>query len=281
MKMQFLKHVTALWILCLLSVSLHAAAPELILLKSYRPDMQIDGWLMSEKLDGVRAYWDGKQLLSRQGNRFNAPDWFSAQLPPFQLDGELWIGRGRFEQTLSIVSSEQVGANWNKIHYHIFELPQAQGGLIQRLAKLQQYWSRHQPSHLHLIPQQVCRDRQQLLQSLSRIEAAGGEGLVLRNPLTPYHTGRSDDALKVKSFEDMEAKVIGYTEGKAKYLGKTGALRVETEGGIRFLIGSGLTDRQRSDPPPLGSIITFRYQGFTANGIPRFASFLRIRASAK
>jgi len=279
--MQFIRNFPALWILCLLSVSVHAAAPELILLKPYRPEMQIDGWLMSEKLDGVRAYWDGSQLLSRQGNRFHAPDWFRAQLPPFELDGELWIGRGRFEQTLSIVSSEQANADWSQIHYHIFELPQAQGGLLQRLSKLQQYLSRHQPSHLHLIPQRSCRDRRQLLQTLSQIEAAGGEGLVLRNPLSPYHTGRSDDALKVKSFEDMEAKVIGYSAGKGKYAGKTGALRVEIEGGIRFLIGSGLSDQQRSEPPPIGSTITFKYQGYTVNGIPRFASFLRMRPVLK
>ncbi|MBC8209881.1 MAG: DNA ligase [Gammaproteobacteria bacterium] len=279
--MQLLRNFPALWILCLLSVSLYAAAPDLLLLKPYRPGMQINGWLMSEKLDGVRAYWDGSQLLSRQGNRLHAPDWFRAQLPPFKLDGELWIGRGRFEQTLSIVSSEQADADWDQIHYHIFELPQAQGGLIQRLSKLQQYLTRNKPSHLHLIPQHVCRDRRQLLQTLSQVEATGGEGLVLRNPLSPYHTGRSDNALKVKSFEDMEAKVIGYTAGKGKYAGKTGALRVEIEGGIRFLIGSGLSNQQRSDPPPLGSTITFKYQGFTANGIPRFASFLRIRPVLK
>ena len=112
---------------------------------------------------------------------------------------------------------------------------------------------------------------------LRTVEFDGGEGLVLRNPVSAYEIGRSPNALKVKRFDDMEGRVIGYRAGRGKYTGMTGALWVEIESGKRFYIGSGLTDRDRARPPAIGSMITFRYQGFTSKGIPRFASFLRVR----
>ncbi|MFC1602722.1 DNA ligase [Pseudomonadota bacterium] len=266
------------WLLALLISSVaHAVPPQLLLLNSYQPEMDISGWYMSEKLDGVRAYWDGQQLLSRQGNRFAAPDWFTEKLPPFELDGELWIARGRFEQTLSIVSRDNPHPEWQQITYNIFEVPNVPGGLDVRLERLRKYLKRHPVSHLHIIPQTLCRNVDHLMARLTEIETAGGEGLVLRNPATPYETGRSPNALKVKSFDDMEGRVIGYRPGKGKYRGMTGALWVEIEGGKRFYIGTGLTDRERAEPPPLGSVITFKHQGFTKNGIPRFASFMRLR----
>jgi len=266
------------WLLILFISSVtHAAPPQLLLLTSYRPEADIIGWYMSEKLDGVRAYWDGQQLLSRQGNRFAAPDWFTEKLPPFELDGELWITRGRFEETLSIVSRDNPHPDWQQITYNIFEVPNGPGGLDARLERLQKYMERHPTAHLRIIPQTLCRNIDHLKVRLTEIEAAGGEGLVLRNPVTPYETGRSPNALKVKSFDDMEGRVVGYRPGKGKYQGMTGALWVEIEGGRRFYIGTGLTDRERKSPPPMGSIITFKHQGFTKNGIPRFASFMRLR----
>ena len=266
------------WLLALfISLATQAAPPQLLLLTSYQPKMDIGGWYMSEKLDGVRAYWDGKKLLSRQGNLFAAHNWFIEKLPPFELDGELWIARGRFEETLSIVSRDNPHPEWHQITYNIFEVPNAPGGLDTRLGRLQKYLKRHPVAHLRIIPQTICRNADHLKARLMEIEAAGGEGLVLRNPATPYETGRSPNALKVKSFDDMEGRVIGYRPGKGKYRGMTGALWVEIEGGNRFYIGTGLTDRERAAPPPMGSIITFKHQGFTKKGIPRFASFIRLR----
>ena len=264
-------------ILLAFSVTAKSAAPKLILLTPYKPDMDIAGWLMSEKLDGVRAYWDGHQLYSRQGNRLAAPDWFTSKLPAFELDGELWIKRGHFEKTLSIVSRDSPHAGWRDISYNIFEVPNASGGLKSRLRQLQQYIGDHSLSHLKLIQQVICKNKKHLQQQLKLIEQKGGEGLVLRNPYSQYETGRSLNALKVKSFNDMEGQVIGYRLGKGKYKGKTGALWIQIAGDKRFYIGSGLTDDERNNPPPLGSVITFKYQGFTAKGIPRFASFMRIR----
>lgn len=267
---------------CLLALILlvqpsQAAPPRLLLLSRYEPGMAIDGWLMSEKLDGVRAYWDGHRLLSRKGRPFAAPDWFTAPLPPFALDGELWIGRGRFEEVASITSRERPPPGWRHITYNIFEVPGAKGGLETRLRKLRRYLAEHPIAHLRIIPQQRCRGTAQLRAFLARVTRAGGEGVVLRNPATAYETGRSRNALKVKPFDDMEARVLGYRPGTGKYTGMTGALWVEIDGGRRFYIGSGLSDAERANPPPIGSLVTFRYRGFTRNGIPRFPTFLRVR----
>ncbi len=261
------------------SLAVHAAPPDLLLLTKYRPEMVIDGWLMSEKLDGVRAYWDGQQLLSRQGNVIAAPGWFTRPLPDFELDGELWIARGQFEQTLSIISTEQASQGWYGITYNIFEVPHVPGGLELRLGHLRHYLQEHPIAHLRIIPQLVCRDAEQLNARLMALTAGGAEGLVLRNPHSPYQTGRSANALKVKRFEDMEGRVVGYRGGKGKYRGMTGALWIEIEGGRRFYLGSGLSDQERLTPPALGSVITFKYQGFTNRDLPRFASFLRIRSA--
>lgn len=278
MKLLLDTHTLLWWLLALwVTSAAHAAAPDLLLLTKYRPGTDVSGWYMSEKLDGVRAYWDGQRLQSRRGNVFSAPGWFTEKLPPFELDGELWIARGRFEETASITSRDQPHPGWRRITYHIFEVPNAPGGLDARLGRLGNYLERHSVAHIRIIPQAVCRDTDHLMTRLMAVDAAGGEGLVLRNPNSPYETGRGPNALKAKRFDDMEGRVVGYRPGKGKYHGMVGALWVEIEGGKRFYIGSGLTDRERATPPAVGSVITFRHQGFSNNGIPRFASFLRVR----
>jgi len=232
---------------------------------------------MSEKLDGVRAYWNGRQLFSRKGRPFAAPAWFTRDFPSFELDGELWVGRDRFEEVASITSRQQAHTGWQEISYNIFEVPNVPGGLDARLGRLRDYLSDRPVSHLRIIPQVPCEGEEHLQARLQEVEAAGGEGLVLRNPLSLYETGRSPNAIKAKRFDDMEGRVIGYRPGRGKFAGLVGSLQVEIPGGLSFYIGSGLKDWERENPPPLGAIITFKYQGLTDNGIPRFATFLRVR----
>lgn len=264
-------------LLLLLPMAGSCAPPQLLLLDGYHDDIDPAGWLMSEKLDGVRAFWDGRRLLSRGGNAFAAPDWFIAQLPPFAIDGELWTRRADFEHIASITSRSAPHDGWRELGYHIFEVPHAPGGLRERLAKLET-WLKTQPSdQIHVIPQRVCQGREHLRATLAAIEQQGGEGLVLRRPDVPYRTGRDKASLKVKSFQDSEARVIGHKPGKGRLSGKLGALHVELPDGKRFYIGSGFTDAQRDNPPPVGSDVTFKYQGLTKRGLPRFPVFLRVR----
>ncbi len=255
-----------------LPLLLFSAKPNLLLLKVYK-NQDLTGWVMSEKLDGVRAYWDGKQLLSRGGKIIHAPKWFSKDFPPFEVDGELWTHRKDFENISSIVRDKTPTKAWHQISYNIFEVPHAQGNLFTRLAKVKPYESQR----LKIIPQIPIVSQEAMLAHLHSIESKGAEGLVVRDPLAPYINKRTAKALKVKSFLDDECKVVGYTKGRGKFLGMMGALKCELSCGVSFKIGSGFTKKERQNPPAIGSLVTFKYKEFTKYKKPRFPIFLRVR----
>lgn len=252
--------------------------PELVHGVKYR-DQNVSGWLMSEKLDGVRAVWDGKKLLTRQGNPlFPHPD-FTDNFPPFPLDGELWTEPNDFEKIASIVNDGNTSLRWLQLTYNIFEVPDTKGDFFTRMAKVRQWFRYHPTPYVKVIKQIPVVSRAQLDRFLTEIERKGGEGVMVKNPYAPYTPGRTPNLLKVKSYDDMEGRVIGYKTGKGKFKGLVGSLHIELEKGIRFYLGSGLTLKDRKDPPPLGSIVTFKYYGFTKSGKPRFASFMRLRSA--
>lgn len=252
--------------------------PGILLAHAWDNSSDLTGWWMSEKLDGVRAYWDGKQFVSRQGNIFMAPDWFTEDLPSgVHLDGELWIARKTFQRTVSIVRRQDRGKEWEEVKYLVFDAPQVDDVFEARMAYLQQLLDETRPRYATPHAQERCRDVGHLLEELKRVEAAGGEGLMLRQPNSRYEFGRSHSLLKVKTFHDAEARVLEYLPGTGKHKGKMGALSVELSNGIKFAIGTGFTDKERANPPPIGSIVTFRYQELTDAGVPRFPSFVRAR----
>ena len=240
-------------------------------------DQNIQGWVMSEKLDGIRAYWDGKNLLTRQNKIINAPKYFTKNLPPFELDGELWSKRGDFENIQSIVLDKTPTKKWSEIKYMIFEVPHAKGDFLQRLQKARVHVEKNNLLHVEIIEQKVCNSKEELEYFKKSVVSKGGEGVMLKDASKEYFDGRSDYLLKVKEADDMEAKVIGYKEGKGKFRGMTGSLHVELESGVKFFIGSGFSDKVRKNPPKIGSTVTFKYYGFTKLGKPKFASFLRVR----
>ena len=257
---------------------LAATAPELVLANHYQSGVELSNYWVSEKYDGVRAYWNGKQLLTRSGNPINAPHWFTAPLPAYPLDGELWLRRGAFAQVSAIVRSAAApDKEWRQVKFMLFDLPQHRGNFEQRLGQLTTLVSTLEQPHIQLAQQQSVASEQALFQLLEQVVDAEGEGLMLRLNHASYRSGRSDDLLKLKKYQDAEAKVIGYQPGKGKYTGMMGALLVELSNGRQFKIGTGFSDQERRQPPPLGSIITFKYYGTTKTGLPRFASFLRIR----
>ena len=239
--------------------------------------VDIKGWWMSEKFDGVRGYWTGQALISRAGNIFHAPAWFTTNFPSMPLDGELWMGRQQFSELVGIIRHKKPDADWAKVRYLIFDAPEAAGGFEKRLEFARRWFRQHENPYVEVVEQQICKDEAQLRAKLREVEARGGEGVMLRKPGSPYTVGRSYDLLKVKSHEDTEAKVIGHLPGSGKHAGRLGALLVELPNGVQFAIGTGFTDKERENPPPVGSVVTFKYYGFHKSGIPRFASYLRIR----
>ncbi len=253
-------------------------APPLLLAETYRPGIDLSLYWVSEKLDGVRARWNGEKLISRGGTEIRHPLWFVEGFPPIQLDGELWMGRGTFEPMSALARMAQPeDVAWRDVRFMVFDLPDAQGTFSQRLQALRQLLIPSPSPYLSLIDQFRVLDHDSLMARLDATLSAGGEGLILHREDTWYRAGRSQDLLKVKPFLDAEARVIGHLPGKGRLEGLLGALVVEEPDGTRFRLGSGFTDDQRRNPPPVGSWITFKYQGRTAKGIPRFASFLRPR----
>jgi len=254
----------------------HGFALEIMLPNVYRDNIEVVGWWMSEKLDGVRGYWDGKNLYSKNGNLLHPPRDFTRDLPPFPLDGELWGGRGTFEKTVSIVKKQSPHQGWLDIQFAIFDVPQESGPFSTRIQIAQSWFSSHPSSFAFVIPQKRISEISQLKDELERIEKLGGEGLIVRNPDSLYTTGRSNDILKVKKYLDTEAVVIGHLPGKGRNIGRLGSLLVEfpDSPGVKFKIGSGLSDAMRNAPPPIGTVITFKYYGFYESGLPRFPSFI-------
>lgn len=253
-------------------------APALLLAETWDGDQDVSGWWLSEKLDGVRAVWTGKQFLSRQGNVYRAPSWFTADLPPFPLDGELWLDRRAFQRTVSIVRRHDEPLEWKSIKYVVFDAPAEIAPFEIRLRKCREHFRDCPALYVNVLPQFVCRGADHLRAELDRIEQLGGEGLMLRQPASLYEAGRSATLLKVKRFLEAEAVVVDYEPGRGRHQGRVGALICELPGGVRFAVGSGLTDRQRERPPTIGATITFRYQELTERGAPRFPTFVRIRS---
>lgn len=260
------------------TLALAEPAPGLLLANIYHQDTQLRDYWVSEKLDGVRAYWDGNQLISRQGNIYPAPTWFTEPLPDFPLDGELWLGRGKFAQLSGRVRRQgPTDADWQDIKYMIFDLPGSDETFDNRLKRLQQIIPAINAAHIQLVQQFKVSDHQELMKKLDTIVQQGGEGLMLHRGSSKYFNGRSDDLLKLKTHLDAEATVINHIPGSGKYEGILGSLLVETADKKRFRIGTGFSDEERKNPPAIGSLITFKYYGLTENGIPRFASFVRVR----
>ncbi len=254
--------------------------PSILLAEVYRGQVDVTRYLVSEKLDGVRAVWDGATLVFRSGRPIHAPDWFIEALPKRPLDGELWMGRGTFERVSGIVRREVPNdEEWRQVRYMIFELPGAEGPFRERAAAIRALVSETNVPWLGAIEQFPVVDRDDLQRRFKQVLATGGEGLVLHLADAQYLTGRSDVLLKMKPWADAEGVVIAHQPGKGKYSGMLGALKLRLADGRELRLGSGFTDQQRREPPAIGAIVTFRYRDLTRKGLPRFATFLRERGA--
>jgi DNA ligase-1 len=236
------------------------------------------GWLVSEKFDGIRALWDGERLSFRSGLPVTAPPGFLARLPREPLDGELWLGRGRFERLSGTVrKARPVAAEWAAVRYLVFDQPGTPGPFAERAHRLERLVRRTGWPALQAVAQERLIDRAALAARLQAVVRGGGEGLMLHRADAPWQPGRSEALLKLKPLHDAEATVLGHEPGRGRHAGRLGALRVRDDDGVEFRIGTGFSDAERDAPPPAGSRVTYTYRGRTERGVPRFASFLRVR----
>lgn len=253
-------------------------APALQLPRLAPAGIEPAGYLVSEKFDGVRAFWDGRVLRLRSGRVLTPPAWFVARLPAEPLDGELWLGRGRFDAlAASVRRTVPVEAEWRELRYLVFDLPASGGPFAERAERLKHLVGRIGWDQLVAVEQWQLGSAAELQAKLDAVIGAGGEGLVLHRADALWVGGRSDALLKLKPQDDAEAVVIGHLPGKGRHTGRLGALRVRTPDGREFRLGSGFSDAERDTPPPLGATVTYRHRGLTSQGLPRFASFLRVR----
>ncbi|HQY40121.1 MAG TPA: DNA ligase [Giesbergeria sp.] len=257
----------------------HAAdTPALLLANVYRPGIPLDDYWVSEKYDGVRGYWDGHALRTRGGETVTAPAWFTAGWPPISMDGELWAGRGRFTHAQSTTRQQQPNDDaWRAMHFMVFDLPRHGGVFDERIPALNAVVERINQPWVQAVAQKRVATDTALQSLLQRTVRAGGEGLMLHRGSSRYQSGRSDDLIKLKTHEDAEARVVAHLPGKGRHAGRMGALLVEMPSGQRFRLGAGFTDAQREAPPPVGRWVTYRFRGTHDGGLPRFASFVRMR----
>ncbi|HEC1845514.1 TPA: DNA ligase [Campylobacter coli] len=268
-------------------VSFAFASDILLLSKISEQEIQnknFNGCLMSEKLDGVRGIWEVGKFKTRQDNPIYTPSYFTYNFPSFKLDGELWIARAKFDEVSALIRGDNLDSSlWKSVTYNVFDVPNAEEfkltscTLSNRLKVLEQYLQQNPNPYIKIIKQIPIKDQEHLKEFYKDIVLNKGEGVVIRKDLAPYEKGRSKNAFKLKPYEDAECKVIGYTEGKGKFQGKIGALLCQMPNDRVIRIGSGLKDKDRENPPKIGSIVTYKFNGLTKNSLPRFPVFLRIR----
>lgn len=252
--------------------------PALMLAKNWQAGLDPAAYLVSEKLDGVRALWDGQVLRFKSGRPIAAPGWFTAALPATPLDGELWLGRQHFDRLSATVRRNvPVDTEWRALRYMIFDLPQEAGVFAERSARMASMLGGTGVPWLQALAQIRVADGAALQNHLLKTVEQGGEGLVLHRADALWQAGRSDALRKLKTTPDEDARVIAQVPGKGRHAGRMGALLLEMPNGQHFALGTGFTDAQRAAPPPVGAVVTYRYRDRTATGLPKFASFLRVR----
>jgi len=227
------------------------------------------GWWMSEKLDGVRAVWNGSDFISRNGKTFPAPEAMKAAMPAgVMIDGELHGGRGKFQTTASKVRC----GKWDGLTFMAFDIMNSEV-FEDRQLTLQNI---KLPAWCSVVEQIECLSMDHLDQYERDLLALGAEGVIIRKPASRYVHSRSTSLLKIKRFKAAEAEVIGYQDGEGKHANRVGAL-IAKFAGETFKIGTGMTDDERETPPAIGSMVTFSFFELTDGGKPRHPVFIGVR----
>ena len=279
--MQSMRWITVIvlaWAAAFAGPARTATPPPVELVDVYHGGVDLSRYWVSEKFDGVRGYWNGHQLLTRGGTVVHVPAWFAKNWPKTSLDGELWVGYGQFSRVSAIVRTADANdPAWHEVTYHVFDLPAHGGDFDVRVPAIRSAVAAIGDPWVVAIRQFHVANETQLYAELKRVVGKGGEGLVLHRGDAVYRAGRGVGLLKLKPYEDAEAQVISIQPGQGRLEGKMGSIEVRTQDGRRFSIGSGFSDENRADPPPVGSWVTYRFNGLTAGGLPRFARFMRRR----
>jgi DNA ligase-1 len=259
--------------------------------KDGKRSKDVIGWWASEKYDGYRAIWNGKYFVSRNGNRYEVPNWFKNLMPPgIALDGEFWLGRGKFQDCGIFRKKIPDDNQWKRsgVMYNVFDLPASNKPFEDRMTELERIvrkQCKNVPNCPLVYTQQVkIKSISELDKMFNDVIKKGGEGLMIRKPGSKYEQKRSSTLLKYKQFGDTECKIIGYKDGTGKYAGMLGSFTCELlKGSKKHFNVSGMNDCIRKTykkTHPIGTIITIIFNEKTNDGIPRFPRYLRKRDDA-
>lgn len=263
---------------------LNGAAPLLLALK-WPETKNPEGYWLSEKLDGVRAWWNGEKMYARSGRAWNPPKWFKDRLPKdLHLDGELWMKRDAFDTTSGICRRADADA-WNRINLMAFDVTNVNLPYEDRLKllrsrlpdgeqtpdQIQEATNNKQGGKICVLPAVKCTGKAHFNELMKQILHKGGEGLMLRQPGSMYEAGRSKSLYKHKLWYDAEALVVGHEWGQGEHKGRMGACTVKMQSGHIISVGSGFSHAQRNAwQPAIGMIIRYRFQELSHDGFPRF-----------
>lgn len=253
----------------------HIEQPPIQLATNIPEHINVPDYLISEKLDGIRGYWNGSAFYTRAGNMIAVPVWFSQGFPDYPLDGEFWLGRNSFHEMLSLIKQTQPDPElWREVRFMVFDLPKSTQTFERRYQRMHEELKGR--SHfLKVIPQYSLDSQEALESALAKMTNLGGEGLMLHKKTALYQVGRSQNIVKLKRIDEAQARVVGYQAGKGRLVGMMGALLLQMPNGKQFKLGTGFSDEQRRNPPEIGSQVNYQYRGLTHKGLPRFASFIQ------
>lgn len=243
----------------------------------------IESYAISEKFDGVRGIWDGKEMFSKNGKKLAIPPCFAEKLAILELkdgefvEGELWTDYGKFAEVSSLARRKNpTCTEFESVKYLIFNAQLNESSdFLANLSKIQSILESHKTPQIRTITQHKFSSSKELQNFFDAVVAKGGEGVILRD---------SHTAFKLKAQHDAECKIIDYTRGKGRLSGKVGAIVCESladknagiKNGIIFRIGSGLSDEMRTNPPKIGTIITYKFSGVSKNSVPLHTRFWRV-----
>lgn len=250
-------------------------AENVMLAKKWTEKIDPKGWLMSEKYDGVRFWWNPvkKTFTSRNGKPFTVPEDIIRMMPNIFLDGELWEGYGMFKHTSGIVRRTVNLTTWKDIKLMLLDDPMWPDNFVGRYQALKRISI---PEFACVVRQTTCSGLEHLKRFEQNVISRGGEGVMLKHPESPYEYKRSSYLLKVKRWHEDEAVVTGYQPGLGKHAGRMGAL-ICTYKGQTIYLGTGFTDEERENPPEIDAGVTFKYFEMSEDNVPRFPVFKCVR----
>jgi DNA ligase-1 len=223
----------------------------------------VSGWQIAQKYNGIRCYWNGFEMWSKKGRKYELPSFITDLLPKSPLDGEICLSSGSYTKCVAILNKNPSHPAWKNIKFVVNDAPELDIPFSQRLQALRtkivkSRWVRVN-KYLN------CRGNDNLYEELANVRRQGGDGIIMKHPNSLYHAGKSRTSfLEVNSNFQGVARVLQIMRKKDKI----NSVRVKTEQGQEFNIFRGLKTLFKN-PPKVGSNITYCYNSLLDNGKPR------------